>query len=93
MRRMLGLIALTVIIGWLISVFAPSLVSAQQPPGDSCRPVSKIEYNAAKAEYLLMSRSLCMSKRATFGGTTTGIAPCSGGGNDGAVADRGPFGL
>ena len=34
MRRMLGLIALTVIIGWLISVFAPSLVSAQQPPGD-----------------------------------------------------------
>jgi hypothetical protein len=57
MRGMLGLIVLTVIIGWLISVFAPSRVSAQQPPGDSCRPVSKIEYNAAKAEYLLMSRS------------------------------------
>ena len=55
MRRMPGLIALTVIIGWLISVFAPSLVSARQPPGDNCRPVSKIEYNAAKAEYLLMS--------------------------------------
>jgi hypothetical protein len=26
MRRVLGLIALTVIIGWLTSVFAPSLV-------------------------------------------------------------------
>ena len=53
MRRTLGLIALTVIIGWLISVFASSLVSAQQPPGDSCCAISKIEYSAAKAEYLL----------------------------------------
>ena len=49
MRRLPGLIAVTVIIGWLISVFAPSLGSAQQPL-DSCRPVSKIEYNATKAE-------------------------------------------
>ena len=58
MRRMLGLIALTVIIGWLISVFAPSLVSAQELlPVTSCRPVSKIEYNAAKAEDLPTSRS------------------------------------
>jgi hypothetical protein len=93
MRRMLGLIPLTVIIGWLISVFAPSFVSAQQPPGDSCRPVSKIEYNAAKAEYLLMGRSRVYVQTGHFGGNTTGIAPCSGGGNDGAVADRGPFGL
>jgi hypothetical protein len=57
MSKVLGLIALTASIGWLISVFAPSLVSAEQPPGDGCRAVSKIEYNAAKAEYLLISRS------------------------------------
>ena len=56
MRRVLGLIALTVIISWLISLFAPSLVSAEQPPSDRCRRVSKIEYNAAKGEHLLSSR-------------------------------------
>jgi hypothetical protein len=56
MRRVLRLVALTVIIGWLISVFAPSFVSAEQPPRDGCRRVSKIEYNAAKGEYLLSSR-------------------------------------
>ena len=74
MRRTLGLIALTVIIGWLISVFASSLVSAQQPPGDSCW-VSKIEYNAAKAEYLLMSRSRVYVKRAILA-TPLSALPC-----------------
>jgi len=54
--RVLGLIALTVVIGWLISVLAPSLVSAEQPPSGGCRRVSKIEYNVAKGEYLLISR-------------------------------------
>jgi hypothetical protein len=55
MRRVLGLMALTVTIGWLISLFAPSLVSAEQPPSDGCH-VFKIEYNAAKGDYLLSSR-------------------------------------
>jgi hypothetical protein len=27
------------------------------PPNEDCRPVSKIEYNAAKREYLLNSRA------------------------------------
>ena len=90
MRRTHGLIALTVIIGWLISVFASSLVSAQQPPGDSCRLVSKIEYNAAKAEYLLMSGSRVYVQTGHF--WRHGIAACNGRGNDGAVANRGPFG-
>ena len=57
LRRFLRLLLQTSVIGGLMMVFAPSLVSAQQPPWEGCRPVSKIEYNAAKAEYLLTSRS------------------------------------
>ena len=45
------------VVGGLTIAFAPSPVSAQQPPWEGCRAVSKIEYNAAKAEYLLTSRS------------------------------------
>ena len=55
-RRFLGLLAHITIIGGLIIGFTPSLVSAQQPPSEGCRAVSKIEYNSAKAEYLLISR-------------------------------------
>jgi hypothetical protein len=34
-----------------------SVVAKPLPSKDGCRPVSKIEYNAAKREYLLNSRA------------------------------------
>ena len=34
-----------------------SAIAKPLPPKDGCRPVSKIEYNAAKREYLLNSRA------------------------------------
>ena len=33
-----------------------SAIAKALPPNEGCRPVSKIEYNAAKREYLLTSR-------------------------------------
>jgi hypothetical protein len=35
----------------------PSSFAKPLPPRDGCRPVSKIEYNAAKRELLLKSRA------------------------------------
>ena len=45
-----------------IVIAAPLLACASAiakpfPPREGCRPVSKIEYNAAKREYLLRSRA------------------------------------
>jgi hypothetical protein len=62
MGRVVRLLAQISVVGGLMIVFAPSLVSAghppaERPPSDGCRSVSKIEYNAARAEYLLISRS------------------------------------
>ena len=34
-----------------------SAIAKPLPPGEGCRPISKIEYNAAKREYLLKSRA------------------------------------
>jgi hypothetical protein len=39
------------------SLLASALAIAKPlPPKEDCRPISKIEYNAAKREYLLTSR-------------------------------------
>ena len=44
-------------IGMLALVLSAGPVRAQpQPPSDRCRPASKIEYNAAKAQLLLTNR-------------------------------------
>lgn len=42
-------------IGVLLSISTSSLLAAQ-PPREGCRAVSKIEYNSAKNQYLLISR-------------------------------------
>ena len=34
-----------------------SAIAKALPPKEGCRPISKIEYNAAKREYLLNSRA------------------------------------
>jgi hypothetical protein len=44
-------------VGSLLSAFMPSSVKAQQPPlREGCRAVSKLEYDTAKREYILISR-------------------------------------
>jgi hypothetical protein len=57
MNRGLSLLALAFVSGWLAAVVSPQQLSAQQPPGDSCYSVSKIEYNAAKADHVLIGDS------------------------------------
>jgi hypothetical protein len=52
-----SLFFLLVLIGALLIAFTPSSVKAQQPPSkDGCRAVSKVEYDSAKREYLLISK-------------------------------------
>jgi hypothetical protein len=43
-----------VITGSLLA--SASAIAKPTPPKEGCRPISKIEYNAAKREYLLTSR-------------------------------------
>ena len=40
----------------MLALFFPISGSAQQPPGERCRAVSKTEYQAAKRNYLLTGR-------------------------------------
>jgi len=48
---------LLLLVGALLTALIPSSVSAQQPPlREGCRAVSKFEYDAAKREYILISR-------------------------------------
>jgi hypothetical protein len=47
---------LFVLVGAMLIAFAPSAVKAQQlPPREGCRAVSKLEYDTAKREYVLIS--------------------------------------
>ena len=46
----------TTAIWLLLFAFLPLSASAKQPPREGCRPVSKIEYDSAKRQYLLHSR-------------------------------------
>jgi hypothetical protein len=43
-----------------------SAIAKPLPPKGGCRPVSKIEYNAAKREYLLNSRARVYIKTGPF---------------------------
>lgn len=44
--------------GALLTVFTPSSVRAQQPLlPEGCRAVSKLEYDAAEREYVLISKN------------------------------------
>ena len=43
------------LVGALLTAFIPSPVRAQQPPlREGCRAVSKLEYDTAKREYILI---------------------------------------
>jgi hypothetical protein len=45
------------LVGALLTAFTPSSVKAQQPPlREGCRAVSKLEYDTAKREYVLISK-------------------------------------
>jgi hypothetical protein len=45
------------LIAALLFAFTPSSAKAQQPPlREGCRAVSKLEYDSAKREYVLISR-------------------------------------
>lgn len=45
------------LIGALLIAFTPSPAKGQQPPlTEGCRAVSKLEYNTATREYLLISK-------------------------------------
>jgi hypothetical protein len=45
------------LLGALLSAFTPSSVEAQQPPlKEGCRAVSKLEYDTAKREYIVISK-------------------------------------
>jgi hypothetical protein len=51
------LLLLILLVGALLIAFKPSSVKAQQPPlREGCRAVSKLEYDIAKREYVLISR-------------------------------------
>ena len=62
-RKMEGLTSflqnsLPVVVVIIASLLACASVSAKPPPPrEGCRPISKIEYNAAKREYLLKSKT------------------------------------
>jgi hypothetical protein len=71
-----------------LSFSSSSGLAAPSPPREACRPVSKIEYNSAKNEYLLISRGRVMSERDLSGDANTGIAPFSAGGQQWGVADH-----
>ena len=48
---------LVLLVGALLTAFIPSSVRAQQPPlREGCRAVSKLEYDTAKREYILISK-------------------------------------
>jgi hypothetical protein len=48
---------LFLLIGALLIAFTPSPAKGQQPPlREGCRAVSKLEYDTAKREYILISR-------------------------------------
>jgi hypothetical protein len=57
MNRGLLLLALAFVSGWLAAVVSSQQLSAQQTPGESCHSVSKIEYDAAQADHVLISDS------------------------------------
>ena len=45
------------LVGALLTAFTPSSVKAEQPPlKEGCRAVSKLEYDTAKREYILISK-------------------------------------
>jgi hypothetical protein len=44
------------LIATILIVSAVSPVNAVQPPGNRCRPASKVEYNSAKKQFLLRNR-------------------------------------
>ena len=52
-----ALFFLFLLVGALLTAFTPSSVKAQQPPlREGCRAVSKLEYDTAKREYILISK-------------------------------------
>ena len=52
-----ALFFLLLLVGALLTAFTPSSVKAQQPPlREGCRAVSKLEYDTAKREYILISK-------------------------------------
>jgi hypothetical protein len=53
-RQSNATVAVVIAASLLACVFA---IAKPFPPREGCRPVSKIEYNAAKREYLLKSRA------------------------------------
>jgi hypothetical protein len=80
-------------VGALLIAFKPSAVKAQQPPlREGCRAVSKLEYDIAKMEYVLISRGGRYVQtghiwRPYFGGATSKV---KGSANEG-LADRRRF--
>jgi hypothetical protein len=67
--KVLGRFALPLAVACLSSAGA----SAEQiPPQEGCRLASKIEYDSAKRQYLLISRFGRMSERGISGGITIG---------------------
>ena len=48
---------LLLLVGALLTAFTPSPAKGQQPPlREGCRAVSKLEYDTAKREYILISK-------------------------------------
>ena len=48
---------LLLLVGALLTAFTPLPAKGQQPPlREGCRAVSKIEYDAAKREYIVISK-------------------------------------
>ena len=46
----------TAFVGAMLIAASASSAQAQQAPWEGCRPVSKVEFNSAKQQYLLTSR-------------------------------------
>jgi hypothetical protein len=69
------------LVGALLTAFIPSSVRAQQPPlREGCRAVSKLEYDTAKREYILISKGGRYVQTGHSSDAIIGGATSSGGG-------------
>jgi hypothetical protein len=84
---------LLLLVGALLTAITPSPAKGQQPPlREGCRAVSKLEYDTAKREYILISKGGRYVQTGPFLASELLVVPrLAVDAANGPVADRGPF--
>ena len=83
---------LLLLVGALLTAFTPSPAKGQQPPlREGCRAVSKLEYDTAKREYILISKGGRYVQTGHFCSELLVVPRLPVDAANGPVADRGPF--